>query len=248
MNDLGKNIIYKQEVTSTNDLAKEIAKNADSHGTIILAERQTKARGRLGRTWSSNNSDGIWMSIILKACAEPFVSQRITLLLAVTIWQSLNKATGVSCEIKWPNDLLLNGKKICGVLCESKILGSQSNYVIAGIGININQDFFEDDLKNKATSLKMHTGKNFQKDEIINDLIIRLNKNYRVMDEDAWKEILDFYKLKCSTLGKLLKIASLDNGKIYKAVDINENGNILVMDNESEIKQIFSDEVLEVEN
>lgn len=248
MDDIGKNLIYKQEVTSTNDLAKDIAKRADSHGTVIIAQKQTKARGRLGRIWNSNNDDGVWMSVILKSSCMSFPLQRVTLVLAVSVCQTLNEIAGVQCEIKWPNDILLDSKKICGILCESQFVGSKSQYVIAGIGINVNQDFFEDELKEIATSLKIYTCKENKKDDIINELVIRLNENYKLINGKKWDEMLGFYKSKCSTLGKVVKVASLDPNIHYKAMDINESGNLLVSDSLGKVEQIVSDEVFEIKN
>ncbi len=248
MDDIGKKIIYKDEVTSTNDIAKDIAKRTDSHGSIIIAQRQTKARGRLGRTWDSNNDDGVWMSVILTPSFNPFILQKITLIMAVSIWQTLSKIAGVDCQIKWPNDILLDSKKICGILCESQFMGTKSKYVIAGVGININQNLFEDDLQKSAISLKMYTGKEHRKDDIINEFVKSLQENYKMIDDAGWYQILEFYKSKCSTLGKFVRLGDMEQAIDYKAIDVNESGNLILSNRFGEIKQIVSNEIFEIKN
>ena len=155
---IGRNIYYFDSLSSTNIKAKEIATKS-KEGTIVIAEEQTKGKGRLGRSWLSPKGKGIWMSIILKPKVAPIKVAKITLIGAAAVNQGL-KDIGIKSYIKWPNDIVIDGKKVCGILTEMSCELNMINYCIMGIGINVNLDKedFSKDLIDTATSLKSIAG------------------------------------------------------------------------------------------
>lgn len=148
---IGKNIIHFDTIDSTNDYAKEIG-NKVNGGTLIISEQQTKGKGRLGRSWNSKSGDGIWMSLIIKPKIEPYKAPFLTLVAGASIIKALDHL-GVDVSIKWPNDIILNNRKICGILTELSAEMERVNYIVIGIGINIKTINFPNEIKEKATSL-----------------------------------------------------------------------------------------------
>ena len=148
---IGKKIIYFDSIDSTNTHAKSIG-NESEDGTVIISEEQTNGRGRVGRLWHSKKYEGIWMSIILKPDINPIEAPFITLIVGASVVRALNKL-GIESYIKWPNDLIINGKKICGILTELSAEVDKVNYVVAGIGINVKSMEFDDEISNVATSI-----------------------------------------------------------------------------------------------
>ncbi|MCT2537362.1 biotin--[acetyl-CoA-carboxylase] ligase [Aquibacillus koreensis] len=156
---LGKSIVHKPTIASTQTLAKQLAATGAEHGTIVIADEQTAGRGRMQRTWHSRKGEGIWMSLILRPEILPNKAPQITLLVATVIAEVLSNFN-VKPLIKWPNDILINDKKVSGILTEMQAEQDQIEFMVIGIGLNVNQskDMFPADLKPIATSLKIQSG------------------------------------------------------------------------------------------
>src|SRR5690625_1481639 len=137
---LGKTIIHKKSVTSTQTVAHQLALDGTTHGTIVIADEQTKGRGRVSRQWFSPGEQGIWMSLIIRPKILPYQAPQLTLLTATVLAEVFQQYCGITPQIKWPNDVLVNGKKISGILTEMQVEQDNVLYVIVGIGINVNQD------------------------------------------------------------------------------------------------------------
>ena len=157
---IGKNIVYYDSVGSTNSIAKELAESGEQHGTVVISEEQTTGRGRLGRNWISPKYKGISMSIILRPKIVTENISQITLIGAAAVYKAILKM-GIRTSIKWPNDIVLNSKKVCGILTEMSGEIDRINYLVMGIGINVNleEKDLPMDLKDMATSLKIESGK-----------------------------------------------------------------------------------------
>ncbi|WP_369813137.1 biotin--[acetyl-CoA-carboxylase] ligase [Virgibacillus halodenitrificans] len=153
---LGSKIIHKESTPSTQVIAHQLAQEGSPHGTIILADEQTSGRGRLNREWFSSKGKGIWMSIILRPEILPYLAPQLTLLTATVLAEVVQKNTTVTPMIKWPNDILINKKKTAGILTEMQAEQDQIQYVIIGIGMNINQtkEDIPIEIQSKATSLR----------------------------------------------------------------------------------------------
>ncbi|MBW1745028.1 MAG: biotin--[acetyl-CoA-carboxylase] ligase, partial [Deltaproteobacteria bacterium] len=164
-----KNIIYLKETDSTNTRAKELATQGAPEGTLIIAEKQTNGRGRRGRSWFSPPGGGIYFSLILRPAISPGETPRITLMTAVVLAETLISLMKLKLRIKWPNDILVNGKKLAGILTEISTEMDAVNYIVVGLGMNVNTRFekFPSEIKKNATSILIETGKQFPRIRLI---------------------------------------------------------------------------------
>lgn len=226
---IGRNIYYFDTTDSTNIRAKEIA-NDEKEGTVLIAEEQTSGRGRLGRSWISPKGKGIWMSIILKPNVEPMKLPKITLIGAAAVHKALRNI-GIEAKIKWPNDILIDGKKVCGILTEMSGELNMVNYVVMGIGINVNLDEEDipDELKNIATSLQISIGRKINRKELTANILNEFEKLYiKFKEKDDIEEVLRICRENSILLGEEVKVIRGDNIRIGKALDINDNGELVV--------------------
>lgn len=191
------NVIKKGTVTSTNTLLKQQAKDLP-HGTVMVADCQTEGRGRLGRSFYSPNETGLYMSILLKKDfgTNPTL---ITTLTAVAVIKAVEKVTGKTAQVKWVNDVLLEGKKVCGILTEGAFAGGKLEYIIVGIGINTNTPVFPDEIKEIAGSVDC------DKSELLNAVLDCFSAELEVLESKAF---LSFYRERCVTINKDIKIIS----------------------------------------
>ena len=156
---MGQTLYFHEIVDSTNLEAKSLGDAGALDGTVVIADCQKQGRGRLGRVWTSPAGCGLWMSAVLRPSFPPFQASMVTLVAAMAVMEAIEEVTGVQAQIKWPNDLVVQGKKICGILTEMSMEGSKIRYIVPGIGINVNNLDFPEELCGKATSLALVTGK-----------------------------------------------------------------------------------------
>lgn len=238
---IGHKIIHFETIGSTNDYAKEIAFN-ENEGTVIISEEQTKGRGRLGRRWHSKPYDGIWMSIILKPNMIPFKAPFITLIAGASIAKALN-SLGVETLIKWPNDVILNGKKISGILTELSAEIERINYIILGIGINVKTMEFVEEISDVATSLYKENYKVSRVDIVKNILEEFENLYFKYVKENSKEETLNICRKYSAVIGKEIYLIKGEERELVKCLDINEDGNLIVERKDKSIKEIMSGEV-----
>lgn len=224
---IGRNYIYKASIRSTNDMAKDIAGNVQN-GTVIIAEEQTSGRGRLGRTWISPKGCGIWMSIILKPNLKPQDAVKLTQVAAVSVVSSIIEVANMDAGIKWPNDIIINGKKVCGILTEMNSEIDKINYVVIGIGLNANCSEFPDDLKDKATSLYLERGAKIDRKLLTAGILNHFEKYYNKYLEEGFGFIRTLCIEKSVTIGKQIRVVSTDGELTGQAVDIDSDGNLIV--------------------
>lgn len=173
---LGKEIVYKEQIESTQELAKELVKNDIKSGTLVITDNQTKGKGTKGRNWQASKEKNITMTIILKPNLKIQKLEGLTLKIAEAIKEAIKELYEYTLTIKKPNDLLLNGKKICGILTQTATMGNQVNYILIGIGFDVNEENFSKELQSIATSLKKEYKKEFEKEEIIVKIIEKIEK------------------------------------------------------------------------
>lgn len=242
-NIIGKQIIYFDSIDSTNNYAKKKAGQLRD-GTVVLAEEQISGRGRRGKEWISPKGTGIWMSLILKPDIPPREGIKMTQIAAVAVCESIRKLTGLDALIKWPNDIVLNGKKICGILTEMAGELNEISYVVIGIGINANIEHFPEGIGSKATSLFIEGGKKVDRKKLLvdilgnfeiiyNNYILHLNLN----------DILPMIKTYSAVLGKNIRIIQDKSEKMGRAVDINDDGLLLVEMEDGNRELISSGEI-----
>lgn len=236
-------IYYFDKLDSTNDKAKEIALE-EVEGTIIIAKEQTKGRGRLGRTWHSTKGKSILMSIILKPNMKPQDIQKIVLIAAVAVNMALQDI-GIKSQIKWPNDIIIENKKVCGILTEMSIKLDEINYVIIGIGINVNQNI-EDiprELRGISTSLKLIENKEINKEALLENFLNRFTELYIPFKSiDDIGKTMDICRKNSAIMGKDIVVIQGDIKREGIALDIDMDGRLLVKFPEG-LESIYAGEV-----
>jgi BirA family biotin operon repressor/biotin-[acetyl-CoA-carboxylase] ligase len=227
---IGKTVYAYKSVQSTNILAAKLADVNAPEGAIVVAESQTKGRGRLGRAWHSPEGKGIYISIILYPPIEPPQAPGISLMTALSLADTIAACKPKNVAVKWPNDCLINGRKVAGILTELSADMDHINHVIIGIGINVNhrRKDFPDDLAKTATSLRHALKTDIRRVEFLQKFLLNLEKDYKKFKKSGLrvlhKRILNYSNL----IGRPISINS--SGEIISgtAVDINENGNLVV--------------------
>ena len=240
---LGREVVHFKEIDSTNNYAKKIANDGCPHGTIVVAEKQTLGRGRVGREWKSYNNDGIWFSIVLRPDVDPENIQMVTLAASVAVVEAISQDQGIVCGIKWPNDIILNNYKLGGILTELSAEPGHINYVVVGIGININQDIFDDEIKNKATSLKIHTGMPISRVNLLGNILSKFEEIYNILLEGNTQEIINRWSKYSVTLGKEVKVIFKDIEHIGLAQSITSDGKLSVKCKDGIVREISAGEI-----
>lgn len=240
----GSNIYYYDEIDSTNSEAKKKAENGAPHGTLVITERQTGGRGRRGKKWISPKGSGIWMSFILRPEIQPFHASMLTLVAAMAVVSALEKTEGVECSIKWPNDIVLNGRKICGILTEMSAEPDAVNYVVIGIGINANTTEFDEEIQSIASSVFLETGRKIKRSQVVADFAKEFERYYEIfMQTQDMSGLLTEYNSRLINAGKEVKIIDMKNEFTGSAIGIDENGELLVKRENGYVEKIIAGEV-----
>lgn len=172
-----RDIVYYESVGSTNDMVKMLAEQGSSSGTVVIAGQQTAGKGRRGRIWTSPANENIYMSFMLRPDLEPQKASQVTLVCALAVREALYKQ-GLEALIKWPNDIVIGGKKVCGILTEMSTQIEQINYIVVGIGINVQQKLFDPQIAEVATSLFIEKEGNYRRSQIAADVLIAFEKYF----------------------------------------------------------------------
>lgn len=175
---LGSTVLRFDRVSSTNDVAKDFASSGAREGLCVIAKEQTAGRGRQGRNWSSPAGEGLYMSVVLRPAIQPSEAGTITLASAIAVAETLRLDYETDAEIKWPNDVMVRGRKICGILIESAIQNDKLDYIVLGIGVNTGQSSFPEDVVNTATSLWLETRRAISPGDFAEALLPRLEHWY----------------------------------------------------------------------
>ena len=199
---IGLRIVHREEVDSTNDLAKELAQEGAPEGTVVIAEIQTAGRGRLERSWASPRG-GIWLSVILRPPLAPVGATRFTILAAVAVAKAI-ETLDITPEIKWPNDILIEGRKVCGILLELSAQADRIEHLIIGFGINAN--ITKDDIpvkaRERATSLAEVLRREIPRAPFVATLFSALEREYRRLLDGDWEGVLSDWILRCNMVNK----------------------------------------------
>lgn len=219
---IGKRIIHYDSVDSTNTAANDLAKKGAPEGLVVLAESQTKGKGRLSRQWLSPRHNGIYMSIVLRPEITPFQAPKITLLAAVSVVQGIRESSGVPALIKWPNDIMLNGKKIGGILTEMEAEPDSINFLVLGIGINVNTK--QSELPKGATSIFEEAGTRVSRIETARAILERLDENYALFKKEGFSSIKKEWSNLSMTLGRRVRASCMHKRTEGEAIDIDSDG------------------------
>lgn len=237
------NIINLPEVDSTNEYAKKLAKEGAAHRTVVVAESQKAGKGRLGRSFDSKKGEGIYMSILLRPDITASQASKLTLIAAVAVHEAIEQFCGIKTGIKWPNDIVVNGKKLCGILTEMSADCKGVRYVVVGIGVNVINKTFSDELSQIATSLYMLTGEEYSKTELIEAILTSFDKYYeKYIACGCLSVIKDIYDKNLIHTGHIIK--AINGNDVIQGVckGIGDDGQLLV-ENEEGVKEIISGEI-----
>jgi BirA family biotin operon repressor/biotin-[acetyl-CoA-carboxylase] ligase len=223
---LGKRISYHETVPSTMDVAFQWGMDGTPEGTLVIAESQTKGRGRMGRGWSSPKGKGVYLSIILRPPLPPTQVAQLTLLSAVAVAEAIEDKTGMLPQIKWPNDLLLHHKKVAGILTELSAETDRVRFVVIGIGINVNTPL--NSLPPHATSLKQEAKRHFSRVALTQDVLRKMEFWYGRLLGEGFSSILQRWKELSLTLRRPIRISDASGHLEGEAIDIDTDGGLLI--------------------
>lgn len=224
---------YFESIGSTMTEAARLAVLGAPHGTIVLAEEQTAGLGRLGRSWQSDAELGIYCSILLRLSIPPGMLPIINLVLGLATTEAIQKSTHVACDLRWPNDVLINGRKVAGILAQLF-----ENCVIAGIGINVNQESFAQDLRTPATSLRIESGGQIQsRDNIVINLMEAVDAFCSMLKTQGAESIIRAFTL-ASSYALDRRVLIEDDGRKGVTAGLDENGFLLVRFDSGRIERI----------
>jgi len=236
----GKRVYSYKKTDSTNTVCYDLALKGAEEGTVVIAEEQRKGKGRIKRSWISPPG-GIYMSCIIRPDIAPNEIEEFTLVAALCIAKSIRALTGLQCQIKWPNDILINGRKVCGILTEMKAETDRIDFMILGIGINVNTN--EKSIPSSATSLKKELKKRVSRIELVRFLLINFEKEYDVFRKEGFEAIREEIKSLSATLGRRIKVRAGE--KIYEgeAVDIDGEGALILRLDTGLMKRVLSGDI-----
>lgn len=240
---IGQNVYYYPIVDSTNEAAKRLANEGAENGSVFVAEQQSHGKGRLGRNWVSPPGEGIWFSVLLRTSVIPLQISNITLLAGLAVSKGIENNTGLKARIKWPNDVVIGTKKVCGILTEMAAEIERVNYIVIGIGVNANTPAFPEEISIKATSILLETGKAVRRAALLREILAEFEKlydKYFIRGEDG---MLEEYKPYCISLGR--KVSTIRNGKPVTGIaeDITPSGELLVQCEDGSSLAVNSGEV-----
>lgn len=242
---LWKELIYFKEIGSTNTFAYSLAEEGAKEGTVLIAERQTGGRGRLGRQWHSPPKGNVYMSLILRPKIPPYFAPQFTLAAGVGVADSIRKVSGVTPEIKWPNDILLGRKKLSGILTELKSEMDRVSFIIVGIGVNLNSglDDYPEQLRDQITTLMAFTGKRFNRNQFIKVLLDCLEGVFNLLLKAGFGAIKKRWEEYFCMKGEDV-IISFERGILRgKALGIDESGAFLLRRMDGNVERVLSGDI-----
>jgi BirA family biotin operon repressor/biotin-[acetyl-CoA-carboxylase] ligase len=247
---IGKKVYFYESVDSTNNVAKRLATESNEEGVLVVADTQLSGRGRMGRKWISPSGSGIWMSVVLKPQISPEGAQLFTLAASIAVSKAIESVTGLKPRIKWPNDVILSGRKVCGILTEMSAETDKVNYVVIGIGINFTQtsDDFPAEIRSTAISIlgalaERENRQRVLRIDIIRETLSNLEQFYHMIEEERQKDIIDEWKRYSLVLGKRISVTRGNREYECMAEDITTEGALVVKHDDGTAERIYSGEV-----
>jgi len=242
---LARSVCYEESVPSTNNLAKQLANKEVVHGLLVVAEEQGAGKGRVGRGWSSPYGKGLWFSVVFQPKFLPQEAPKCTLMAAVAVTEAIREIADAKVEIKWPNDILFNGKKMVGILSEMSAEFGHINYVVVGIGIDthVEKNDLPVDVQNIFVSLDQVAKKSFTRVELLGKIMNKLEVVFEEAEKKGFADIFAKWREYSCTLGKEVKVIGLDETYYGKAVDIDNSGMLLVKKTDGKIEKVLAGDV-----
>ncbi|MGA2073258.1 MAG: biotin--[acetyl-CoA-carboxylase] ligase [Terriglobia bacterium] len=246
-NEIGQAIVHHFRIDSTNTAAMVLAQEGAAHGTVVVAEEQTAGRGRFGREWYSEKSSGIYLSVILRPPFSPTAAPILTLMAGVAAQQAVSALTGLGVDIRWPNDLLVNGKKVAGILTEMKAELGRLHAVVLGIGINVNHSQMPASLKPIATSLRIESQRPWSRVQICVALLKELERHYHLLLGKGSAAIAERWAAASSyACAKRIRIVSAEAESLATTTGLDPSGALRVRYDDGREEALVAGEVSEV--
>jgi BirA family biotin operon repressor/biotin-[acetyl-CoA-carboxylase] ligase len=242
---IGRDIRVFEETTSTNDVIEKIARDGVKEGVVVFAESQTKGRGRLGRKWVSPPHKGLWFSVLLRPELTPQETTQLTVASATALRRAIKNVTSLTAEIKWPNDLLIDGKKVVGILTEMSAEVDRVRHVILGIGVDVNQDAaeFPPELRKIATSLKAEAGAEISRAELATEILRELDADYARICTGKFPAVADEWEAGCATIGKNVSVQMGARQIRGCAESLDDDGALLVRTEHGHLERVIGGDV-----
>jgi BirA family transcriptional regulator, biotin operon repressor / biotin---[acetyl-CoA-carboxylase] ligase len=242
---IGRDIRVFQETTSTNDVVEKLARDGVKEGVAVFAESQTKGRGRLGRSWVSAKGKGLWFSVLLRPALHPQAATTLTIASGTALARALRNCAGIPTEIKWPNDILVRGKKVCGILTEMSAELDRIKHVILGIGVNVNftPSDFPPELRAIATSMRIEQGKSLLRGDVAAEVLRELDADYARVVEGKFAEVAEEWEEHCGTLGKDVEIQIGHRSVRGRAESLDDDGALLLRTHHGHLERIVGGDV-----
>ena len=249
-NRLGIKFHYFPELDSTNSYARRLAQQGAPEGEVVIAERQSEGRGRLGRSWVSPPYRNLYCSLLLRPTLAPAHAPQITLMAAVALADTVASFVAEPPEIKWPNDILLRGKKLAGILTESSCDSQRIEFVIVGIGVNLNfpAELMPEAIRHRATSLMEVAGTRVSRETFLRRLIHDLDRCYGILEESGFDALAPRWQARFGLRGKRVRVEMGSELLTGRAVGIDGDGALLVEDDRGERQRVVAGDVTAVED
>jgi len=243
-------IVFLRNTVSTNVEARRLAENGAPEGTLVIAEAQDSGKGRRGRQWFSPAGLGLYFSFILRPGMAPAEAARLTLLMSVSAAEVINDKTGLPVRIKWPNDILINGKKAAGILAEISTELDSINYMIIGVGVNVNiphssSSGFPAELKKTATSVLIETGRKFSRAALLKCILMDFEHRYSAALQDGFQSALRRWRELSGIIGKKIKIETAGGTITGTVVELDRDGALVLRDNEGTLRRFLSGDIIQ---
>jgi BirA family biotin operon repressor/biotin-[acetyl-CoA-carboxylase] ligase len=242
---IGRDIRVFEQTTSTNDVIEKLARDGVKEGAVVFAESQTKGRGRLGRKWISPERKGLWFSVLLRPDLRPQEATQLTVASATALRRAIQSETGLHPEIKWPNDILIGGKKVAGILTELSAELDRVRHVILGIGVDVNlgASEFPPELRRLATSLKIESGKTISRSELATAILRELDGDYARIGGGRFAEVADEWEAHCQTIGRNVTIQTGDRKIRGRAESLDDDGALLLRTEHGHLERVTGGDV-----
>jgi BirA family biotin operon repressor/biotin-[acetyl-CoA-carboxylase] ligase len=245
VNVIGRDIRVFEETTSTNDVIEKLARDGVKEGVVVFAESQTKGRGRLGRKWISPQRKGLWFSILLRPNLRPQEVTQLTVASATALRRAIEMKTGLKPQIKWPNDILIGGKKAAGILTEMSAELDRVKHVILGIGVDVNLSAseFPGELKKSATSLNIEVGESISRPELAAEILRALDRDYARICTGAFELLADEWQEHSATIGRQVAIQIGERRIQGTAESLDDDGALLLRTEHGHLERIIGGDV-----
>ena len=242
---VGREISVFQSTTSTSDVIEKLASDGVKEGAVVFAESQSKGRGRLGRKWLSPPQKGLWFSVLLRPDLRPLEATRLTIAGATALVRAIRTETSLCPEIKWPNDILLEGRKVAGILTEMSAELDQVKHVILGMGldVNLNSSDFPPELRKQATSLKIETGQSLNRATLAAAILRELDHDYHRVCSSQFEAVADEWEEVCSTLGRNVSIRVGERVIHGRAESLDDDGALRLRTQHGHLERVIGGDV-----